>query len=234
MQIEYPLYLIPLETGYVSVVESSSGVDSDVDSDVDSEVGETCTYYLAVFTEQERAEGFMQAHGLEGSPRLLRNGRETAWMAESLREPVNNLAFDPSSESAGSNSKNVDARWKVTVADFLENHVVVDYSPWNYPVFVIEQSKGFVSVEGRAGNGEEMRAVGLFTTREKAERFLCGAEETGTARALETMHQAREFLQRMLPDVTAVALDLTADGGRRAAEYCFSIRTILDKYLVEQ
>ncbi|MFO7903206.1 MAG: hypothetical protein R6U98_11120 [Pirellulaceae bacterium] len=226
MHFEYPLYLIPLETGYVSVVESTPDTDSDVE--------ETHTYYLAVFTERERAEGFMEAYGLEGGPQPLHNGREVAWVAESLRDPVNNLAFDPSSESASSESSNVDARWKVTVQDLLENHIVVDYSPWNYPVFVIEQQEGFASVEGRASNGERMRAIGLFTTGEKAEAFLRDAEETGTVRPIATMHQTREFLRSVLPDVTAVALDLTADRGHRSAEYCFSIGTVLDKYLVEQ
>lgn len=175
----------------------------------------------------------MEAHGLQGGPQPLRNGREVAWMAQSLRAPVNQLAFDPSSESASAESNHVQARWKVTVQELLENHIVVDYSPWNYPVFVIEQQDGFASVEGRASNGERILAIGLFTTREKTDAFLRDAEETGTVRELKTMQQAREFLQSVLPDVTAVALDLTADRGHRAAEYCFSIRTVLDKYLVE-
>ena len=226
MQIEYPLYLIPLETGYVSVVES--------DPDADAETEDTSTYYLAVFTEQQRAEGFMEAFGLEGNPQPLHNGREVAWMAESLRHPVNNLAFDPSSESASAASKSVDARWKVTVQELLDNHIVVDYSPWNYPVFVIEQQNGFASVAGRASNGEEMSAVGLFTTQEKAEAFLRDAGETGTVQTLATLEQTREFLQSVLPEVTAVALDLTADGGQRSAQYCFSVQTVLEKYLVLQ
>lgn len=226
MQFEYPLYLIPLETGYVSVVESNT--------ETESQAEKNHTYYLAVFTGHDRAEGFMETYGLEGSPQPLHNGREVAWAAQSLREPVNNMAFDPSSESATTDSEHVEANWKVSVQELLDNHIVVDYSPWNYPVFLIEQQDGYASVEGRASTGEEMRAVGLFTTREKAEKFLQNADETGHIRSLDTMQQAREFLESLLPDVVAVALDLTVDHNQRSAEYCFSVRTVLDKYLVEQ
>ena len=68
MQIEYPLFLVPLEAGYVSVVEPGSD---------DSQ-----TYYLAVFTEEQRAEEFMQTCGIDGEPRPLHNAREFAWLVQ--------------------------------------------------------------------------------------------------------------------------------------------------------
>ena len=214
MQIEYPLFLVPLEAGYVSVVEPGSE---------DSQ-----TYYLAVFTEAQRADEFMQACGIEGEPRPLHNAREFAWLVQSLHAPISNLAFDPSSES-----NSVEARWKVSAQEVLDNLTAIDFSPWNYPIFVIQQPGGFASIEGDTSDGQQMRALGLFTTMEKAEEFLRDANETGVVRQLDDMPQARDFLEGVAADVTAVALNLTVDEGQRSAKYCFSIRTVLDKYLVE-
>ncbi len=215
MQIQYPLYLIPLEAGYVSVVEPESGDDQ--------------TYYLAVFTDQELAETFMKECGIDGDPKPLRNAREFAWLMQSLRAPISNLAFDP---LAG--AKSVEARWKVSVQEVLDKHIIADFSPWNYPVFLIEQSGGFACIEGQTSAGEQMRAIGLFTTEEKALQFLKDADETGMVRPLEDMSQTRAFLQSVSANANAMAIDLTVDGNQRRAEYCFSIKTILEKYLVHQ
>lgn len=214
LQIEYPLYLVPLEAGYVSVVEPAPG--------------DKQTYYLAVFTDEQRAEHFMQACGIEGEPRPLHNAREFAWLVQSLHAPISNLAFDPSAES-----KSVEARWKVSAQEVLDNLTAIDYSPWNYPIFVIQQPGGFASIEGDTSDGQQMRALGLFTTKENAEQFLRDASAAGVVRQLDDMNQARDFLASVAADVTAVALNLTADEGQRSAKYCFSIRTVLDKYLVE-
>ena len=96
MKIEYPLYLVPLEAGYVSVVEPAPD--------------NAQNYYLAVFTSQALAESFMEACGIEGEPRALNNGREFAWLVQSLRAPISNLAFDPEAESLQGA-----ARWKVSI-----------------------------------------------------------------------------------------------------------------------
>ncbi len=116
----------------------------------------------------------------------------------------------------------------------LAKHIVVDHSPWNYPVFIIEQSNGFVSIEGSASDGREMRAVGLFTKREKAQAYLNDIAEDGAIVSLDDMEQTRNFLHSVLPDATAVALDLVIEDGHQTAKYCFSIRTVLDKYLVKR
>ena len=79
-----------------------------------------------------------------------------------------------------------------------------------------------------------MRAVGFFTTSEKAEEYLRNARETGVVHTLDTMAQAREFLQGVADDATAVALNLQVEEGIRSAKYCFSIQTVLDKYLIDR
>lgn len=218
MRIEYPLYLIPLEAGYVSLVESDAEPGSADDQ----------TYYLAIFTDAERAEAFMQPFGIEAKPRPLQNAREFAWMAQSLRSPVEHVAFDPTPES-----KRVEARWKVSIQELMEKHVMVDYSPWNYPVFLIQQQDGFASVEGSTSTGENRCAVGVFTTEHNAQKFLADAEETGVIQALDNVSQVREFLESVAGDASAVALDPTVSQGQRTAQYCFSVQTLLDKYLVE-
>jgi len=192
----------------------------------DSECGRT--YHLAVFTRYDLAKAFAEHVGIEADPRPLCNAREFAWMAQSLRSPVDSLAFDPVPES-----KKVDARWKVSVRELIDNHLVIEYSPWNYPVFVIEQEGGFASVEGSTSRGENRRAVGVFTTTDTAQKFLEDAEETGTVQALDDVSQTRRFLESVSAEASAVALDLTVSHGQRSAKYCFSVQTLLDKYLVE-
>jgi hypothetical protein len=196
---------------------------------VDPEAEESQRYYLAVFTTQQLAESFMSECGLEGEPRPLHNGREFAWLAQSLRAPISNIAFDPVADA-----KTVEARWKVSVADLLNEHIVIDYSPWNYPVFVIEQPGGFACVEGQTSDGQEMRAVGFFTVKDKAEEYLKDANESGDIQQLADVDEARAFLEEISPVASAVALNIAVDNGQRSAKYCFSINTILEKYLVER
>lgn len=214
MRIEYPLYLVPLEAGYVSVVEHTPDDEP--------------TYYLAVFTDEFLAVEFMRECGIDAEARPLHNSREFAWLAQSLRAPITNLAFDPLADSTS-----VEARWKVPVKDVLEKHIRVDYSPWNYPVFVVDQEDGFASVEGTTSQGDELRAIGLFTTKEKAEEYLSEADEQGFIRQLDDLPQVRSFLEDVSGDVSAVALNLSVQEGQRTAKYCFSIKTVLEKYLVE-
>ncbi len=77
-------------------------------------------------------------------------------------------------------------------------------------------------------------AVAIFTTREKAESYLGDSGETGTIRDLDDVKSTRDFLERIAVDATAVALDATIEDGRHRAQYCFSIQTLLDKYLVNK
>ncbi len=212
--LEYPLYLLPLEAGYVSVV--------------DQEDGESPVYYLAIFTTVPAAGEFIEKCGIECEPRELHNSRELAWLLQSLRDPVHHVAFNPVADTAAV----VESPWKVSVQDLLKHSIRVDYSPWNYPVYVIEQPAGFVSIEGAASSGQPIRAVGLFTSRVKAETYLSESGESGTILRLDNMQQARSFLSHIASAVCAVALDLVVKDGQQSAKYCFSIQTILDKYLV--
>ncbi len=212
-KLAYPLYLVPLEAGYVSVVEPG-----DAEPDI---------VYLAIFTSEQAADEFIRDCGIESSPRALRNPREFAWLLQSLREPVKSVAFDPVADSSV-----VESPWKVTIADLLANHVAGDYSPWNYPVFVIRLMTGFVCVEGSTSEGKERRAVGLFTRRDKAEECLGNCGLDGTIVCLDDLQQVRGFLQSIPPDITAVAMDPVIEMGHQSAQYCFSIPTLLEKYLV--
>ncbi len=212
-ELEYPLFLLPFDAGYVSVVETESA--------------ESQTYYLAIFTSEQAAAEFSNESGIESEPRPLRNPRELAWLLQSLRTPVESVAFDP---AAGSTA--VESPWKVKVSDLLAHHVLIDYSPWNYPVFVIEQASGYACIEGASSKGTDMRAVGLFTQREKAQEYLAASSGRGRIVALDDLRQTRDFLEDLLPDATAVAIDPVISADHQSAEYCFSIRTVLDKYLV--
>jgi hypothetical protein len=129
-------------------------------------------------------------------------------------------------------SEPVLARHRITVRDLLRHRLVVDYSPWNYPVFVIDQGTGYASIEGYSGEQQAWTAVMMFTRREKAETYLRASNESGTIRELTDIDQARAFLVDLAPGAGAVALDPVMDHDRRLARHCFSVQTLLDKYLV--
>ncbi len=52
--IHYPLFLVPLEAGYVSVVDASEPAEQDDAAGVDEDA--PATYYLAVFTSAELSQ----------------------------------------------------------------------------------------------------------------------------------------------------------------------------------
>ncbi|MHB8972048.1 MAG: hypothetical protein ACYC3X_07335 [Pirellulaceae bacterium] len=210
---QYPVYLIPLEGGYVSVVDPRGE--------------EPRPHHLAVFTSEESAAAFMHHCQILGSPRSLKNAREFGWLLQSLQEPVTRVAFDPQPDSP-----TIESRWTVDVQELLARHLVVDYSPWNYPVFVIQQATGYASIEGRTSQGTSWAAVALFTSREKAAAYSQASGSAGTLRELSNVPQARTFLEEMVGVADAVALDPTVDGDTHAAQHCFSLATVLQKYLL--
>ena len=73
---------------------------------------------------------------ISGSPRALSNAREFDWLLRSLQAPVSQIALDPEPTD-----DEVNARWSISVEEMLQQHLVVDYSPWNYPVYVLAQKK---------------------------------------------------------------------------------------------
>jgi hypothetical protein len=209
----YPLFLIPLEGGYVSVVEGPPD--------------ESATHLLAVFTTSTLAESFMNHCQIPGVPKPLLNAREFGWLLQSLRHPVTRVAFDPQPASL-----TVQSRWDVSVEELLTRHLVPDNSPWNYPVFVLQEPAGYASIEGQSADGSRWTAIAIFSSREKAEAYRQVAASAGTVCEIANMAEARTLLGTVTGSVSAVALDPTVCDGRYAAPHCFSLRTILDKYLV--
>lgn len=209
----YPLFLIPLEGGYVSVVENHTD--------------ENAAHLLAVFTSSALATAFMDHCGIPGAPKSLLNAREFGWLLQSLRHPVTRVAFDPQPESS-----TVKSRWDVSVDDLLTRHLVPDNSPWNYPIFVLREATGYASIEGASADGSRWTAIAIFSSREKAEAYRQAARSAGAVSEIADMAEARDLLGAMSGSVSAVALDPTIHEGQHSAPYCFSLRTILDKYLV--
>jgi len=211
----YPLYLIPLEGGYVSVLDQQAGAPG--------------PQHLAVFTEAKLVESFMQYCQIPGDPRQLGNAREFGWLLQSLRHPVTHVAFDPQPDA-----RSLVSRWNVPVAELLAHHLVPDNSPWNYPVFVLCREHGYASIEGRSPDGSTWTAINVFSSRDKAETYSRAEGIDDTIREITDMAQARELLQSMGDRTTAVAFDPTIEDGRHAAAHCFAIKTVLDKYLVRR
>ncbi len=208
---DYPVYLVPHGTGYVSIFVS----------------GDSTEQMLVVYTREQSAVDFMEDHGLAGTPRPLQNAREFRWLLEALRAPVTRVAFDPVIKQ-----RQASPRWEVGVQSLLNDHLAADFSPWNYPVYVIAQDTGFACIRGRASDGRPLTAVAVFTSSEKATAYLESAEETGELCELADMNLTRRFLSSLALEVFSVALDPVVEHSTRTAKYCFDIATLLEKYLV--
>ena len=126
---KYPLFLVPMHGGYASVVDSSGEGDP--------------VHFLAVFQDEQTASAFMHVCLILGQPRPLHNAREFCWLLQSLRDPVTHVAFDPEPDVP-----HVSARQQLSVRDLLQHHLVVDYSPWTYPIYAIAQAQGYASIDG--------------------------------------------------------------------------------------
>jgi hypothetical protein len=210
---QYPIYLIQHGGGYASLVDDA--------------VSEQSSQSLVVCRDEEKAMSFMAACELLGKPRELQNDREFGWLLQSLRSPVTNVVFDPSVTVEQDESA-----WRVSVREILEQHLVADNSPWNYPVYAVAQGEGFISIEGQASDGRALTALGLFTDELRIEAYLEEADEAGTPCALTDLGEARTFLEAMSIHATAIALNPTVVDGQRTAKHCFAIETLLEQYLV--
>jgi hypothetical protein len=211
----YPIYLVPLPGGYASVEEEAESDEK--------------AHALVVYTDIDLCSQFLARFGITAQPKPLKNAREFAWLLQNIKPPVTRVAFDPAVEEA-----DAPARWSVGIAELLNDHLVIDYSPWNYPVYVVSQGEGFASIEAEAGDGKDMHAIALFTDQQKAREYLLGAGETGSILALHDLQETRDFLTAIASGANSVAVNPVAEAGKRTAKHCFSIKTVLDKYLVRQ
>lgn len=216
MQWNFPLYLLPHESGYISIIP-----ESELGSDPPQSMA------LAVFTSEEEATRFLYELEILSRPKALNNAREFAWFLQSLHDPVNQIMVDPPGRTDGRKPT-----YQGPIRDVLENQLVVDHSPWNYPIYVAQSETGFVSVEGPTSRGDVMKALALFTQSEKAEVYLEQANHEAELIELPTMQQARDLLVAMFSEAEAVALDPEWDEGQPKAKYCMGIHTLLKKYLV--
>ena len=209
---QYPIHLIQHGGGYASIVDPGSKDQSNQS--------------LAVFSDEQQALGFMGACEIMGTPRQINNDREFGWLLTSLHAPVLGVVFDPNPIIDNPPG------WEVSVRDLLENHLVIDNSPWNYPVYVVAKEQGFISIEDAGNDGQPLTAIGFFTNVEYVETYLKSASEVGTVCPIANVEEARSFLKQIHPRATAVAINPTVIDGQRTAKYCFTITTLLEKYLV--
>lgn len=207
---QYPLQVIQHQGGYVSLVGD--------------DVSEEPCQSLAVFASEESALCFMQQFNILGVPRSLRNDREFAWLLESLRDPVAQVAFEPQPDGA-----EINPRWAANIGVLLTEYLTPDNSPWNYPAYVLAVETGFASIRFPDDLGAPKVALVLFTTREKAE---CCVEQTheGTLCELKNAEDAKRFLTAVSDVIDAVAIDPTMDESHLGTKHCFLLDTLLNKY----
>jgi hypothetical protein len=182
-------------------------------------------FALAVFTTSQHCQRFFALTGIEGESARLNNDHEFAMLASALKRPHTDVAFD--CEPIGSN---VNAKWSVSIDDLLKDHLPWSRSPWNYPVFVLRQGKGYASIEADSSDGSPIHALAMFTVEKLAEDYREGAKEAGDVDAIDTPRMLSVLLER-LTEASAVAINPTADDGVRTANICVTVQTLLEKYL---
>lgn len=211
---QYPLFLIRHGEGYASIVDSAAPSDAN--------------QALAVFRREESALEFMNQCGILGTLRSLRNDREFIWLLRSVQAPVAHVVLDPEAQLSSEGGE----PWQASVEELLASHLIADNSPWSYPVFVVAQGEGFVSIQGQGGDGNTLHAVAFFESEAKVSKYLEAADEEGTAVPLKDMEQARSFLVSVNAEVSAVAWNPAVLEGQRVAKHCFAVDTLLQKYLI--
>ena len=77
-----------------------------------------------------------------------------------------------------------------------------------------------------------MSAIAFFTSKENAQYYLELSGDTGELCEIKNRIEANVFLRGVSRMVGAVALDPTIHENKHTAKYCFSVDTLLNKYLV--
>ncbi|MFN3149526.1 hypothetical protein [Bremerella sp.] len=214
IQWEYPLYLIAHGGGYTSIVDPKDTDDQP-------------QHILTTHSSEQVALNFMQQFAIIGEPRQLNNDREFRWFLKSLKLPVTQVAYDPEPIEF-----DINAKWVAKIKTLLEDFLIVDNSPWNYPVFVIKQKDGYSSTAGNDEEGQPITLLNLFTDEEKAKKYSTTNEGAGEVMPLHNMEHVREILQGLRESVSAVAMDPIYEEDESSSQYCIGVEALLDKYLV--
>ncbi|MEW4563507.1 hypothetical protein AB1K70_13325 [Bremerella sp. JC770] len=214
IQWEYPLYLIAHGGGYTSIVDPKDTDDQP-------------QHILTTHSSEQVALNFMQQFAIIGEPRQLNNDREFRWFLKSLKLPVTQVAYDPEPVEF-----NLNAKWIAKIKTLLEDHLIVDNSPWNYPVFIIQQEDGYSSIAGNDEEGQAITLLNLFTDEEKAKKYAATEEGAGNVTTLHNMEHVREILLGLRDTVSAVAMDPVFEENESSSQYCIGVEALLDKYLV--
>jgi hypothetical protein len=211
---EYPIAVLAHGGGYASLVDDTV---------------EPARHSLVVLSELDRIADVMETLAILGAPKLIKNSREFRWLLESLKAPVDHVAFDINPVGAEANPAFV-----LSVGELLADHLPSDYSPWNYPVFLLEIEDGFVSITGQRESSDDLHAITVFRSEEKANAYNAAIGGGGSLCEIKNLAEAVSFFKAMKETIDAVALDPIIEDGTCQTPHCFSLDTLLTKYLVEE
>ncbi len=206
---QYPLILIRHGGGYASVV-------------VDAEESSVCDQSIVIFTGEAAAFEFMERTQLVGQLSELKNAREFQLLLQCLKPPVRHIVLDPCPVE-----RELNAAWSGPIAQVIDE-LVIDYSPWNYPAFVIALESGYASIEAETS----VVALVLFTSEQKADAYRNEASLPGEIMPVAKVTAARSLWCGLSDMARAVAIDPQIEEGVHSAKYCLSISTLLERYLV--
>lgn len=88
-----------------------------------------------------------------------------------------------------------------------------------YPLYAVRQGDGFACTGGTTDKGQEILALALFSSLELAARYADHNDLEPHFAKIRSPNGLRDFVEKMHPDVVAVAFDLTIadDGTARVA-----------------
>lgn len=221
LKYDYPLFLVKHGGGYISLLEE--GADP-----------ETADQALAVFSSEELAAEFIDGVGVMAGIKPLFNAREFAWLLASLRTPVVEVILD---QPAG--QLKLEGTWRESVSRLLNEHLIVDYSPWNYPVFAVQErfegkELGYSCIQGSDNEGNPVTVLALFTEKEAAFDYLKACKIKGELQQFDRMPEIRDWLQSLDTQVAAVAIDPVIEKNQRRADQCIGLDRLLESYLVSK
>lgn len=221
LKCDYPLFLVKHGGGYISLLEE--GADP-----------ETSDQALAIFSTEEKAAEFIDTIGVMAGIKPLGNAREFAWLLASLQAPVVEVILD---QPAGETE--LTGEWRSTVRELLNKHLIVDYSPWNYPVYAVRETfegkeLGWSCIQGQDSEGNPVTVLALFTQPGIARDYLKACKTKGDLKSFEDVDQIRPWLEELEGQVSAVAIDPVIENNQRRADQCIGLERLLDAYLVSR
>ncbi|MDO4574376.1 MAG: hypothetical protein Q4D98_04090 [Planctomycetia bacterium] len=213
----YPVFVVKIKGGYagISTPESTS---------------EKPQYAILVYSEEAKANAFIQYSELEGAEVfLLKDARELARVLLMQKDPFVAMAWDTKLE---------DGKLETTIVpipEMLEKQLPEALSPWDYPVYFLQNKDGNYSViQAPKKDGKKQFIIAMFTQEPIAEVYCekLPEEEMFQLRAVNTPFDLKIFLTQMPKEIFAVGLNPMIDETKtHNCSNCITVDKLVERFL---